>query len=515
MMDPRYLELLDDDRKYIKEHWEEIANFHSSILQPVDLEQVYLKSVFSWIGSSLEGDIDGISTQVLEYYANNSNEVVLATYDHHHAVVTLDLTNGQVSSASFEKNLAGTVERVAHFVNHTLEQFYQSSNLFDHYRALILEQPNKKAYLYQLMKALMALDKQLIINNDPNNAQFWNLECLALYEQYVLEAKVPVLSREEEITKILERAGWFAGRQTDISEFEQYCREQKLGLFPAALDFLREFNGLTLSYATYYHSGYDISRRSNYLYDYINASDPSKRKYMLVPTLDLTHPHISEFNRILIFSEESCVAVGEFGYYHSLLTIGQSGTFYLAHEFSEEIEVFDSLTAVLAWDMEQTKVVTDSLILNNDEKIRRLNQMQNTVFAYACLDLLDVLLKQAAGEAYHAELADILHALRRGEAAELQCHLEREDTYENEKLQESLRILRELFTAETYTKASLDLYEQLLQWHQHYGEQCQKLFEEIIHAFLVAILYQNGYRSQKSLQEGVKRYAQKLGKLAL
>ena len=42
MMDPRYLELLDDDRKYIKEHWEEIANFHSSILQPVDLEQVYL-----------------------------------------------------------------------------------------------------------------------------------------------------------------------------------------------------------------------------------------------------------------------------------------------------------------------------------------------------------------------------------------------------------------------------------------------------------------------------------------
>ena len=79
MTDPRYLELLDDDRQYITEHWEDIKNFHSSILQPVDLEQVYLKSVFSWIGSSLAGDIEGISRQVLEYYANNSNEVVLAT----------------------------------------------------------------------------------------------------------------------------------------------------------------------------------------------------------------------------------------------------------------------------------------------------------------------------------------------------------------------------------------------------------------------------------------------------
>ena len=142
----------------------------------------------------------------------------------------------------------------------------------------------------------------------------------------VYKRQVPILSREEEITKILERAGWFIGRQADTEEFEQYCHGQKLDLFPAALAFLREYNGLTLSYATYYHSGYDISKRSNHLYDYIHAPDPSRRKYMLIPTLDLTHPHISEFNRILIFSEESCVAVGEFGYYHSLLTIGRSGT---------------------------------------------------------------------------------------------------------------------------------------------------------------------------------------------
>ena len=43
----------------------------------------------------------------------------------------------------------------------------------------------------------------------------------------------------------------------------------------------------------------------------------------------------------------------------------------------------------------------------------------------------------------------------------------------------------------------------------------QKLFEETIHIFLVAILYQNGYRSQKSLQEGNKQYVQMLAKLVL
>lgn len=515
MTDPRFLELLDDDRKYIAEHWEDITNFHSSILQPVDMEQVYLKSVFSSIGSSMADDIDGISTQVLEYYANNSNEVVLATYDKHRAVVTLDLTNGQISSASFEKNPMGTVERVAHFVNHSLEQFYQASNLFDHYRALILEQSNKEAYLYQLMKALMALDKQLIINNDPNNEQFWNLQCLGLYEQFVLQAAVPALSREEEMTKILERAGWYEGRKVDIAEFEQYCRQQKLNVFPAAWAFLQEYNGLTLSYATYYRSGYDISRRTNYLYDYVHAADPSRRKYMLIPTLDLTHPHISEFNRILIFSEEACIAIGEFGYYHSLLTIGQSGTFYLAHEFSEEIEVFDNLRAVLAWDMEQTKVVTDSLILNNEQKLRRLNQVQNNIFGYSCLDLLDSLLKRVAADEYRSGLGEIIQKLRLGTSTAIPCHLTQQNTFENDSLQRVLTAFGEVFTAERYTKASLSLYEQLLSWHEHYGEQWQKLFEETIHIFLVAILYQNGYRSQKSLQEGNKQYVQMLAKLVL
>jgi len=98
MADLRYLELLDDDRQYITEHWEEIENLQSSILQPVNMEKVYLKSVFSWIGNTLEGNVDGISRQMMEYYANHSNEVVLASYDNYQAVVILDLSDGQVSS---------------------------------------------------------------------------------------------------------------------------------------------------------------------------------------------------------------------------------------------------------------------------------------------------------------------------------------------------------------------------------------------------------------------------------
>ncbi len=510
MTDPRYLELLDDDRQYITEHWEDIKNFHSSILQPVDLEQVYLKSVFSWIGSSLAGDIEGISRQVLEYYANNSNEVVLATYDQYRAVVTLDLTTGQISSASFQECPTGMAERVTHFVNQTLEQFYQSSNLFDHYRALILEQADKEAYLYQLMKALMALDKQLIINNDPNNNQFWNLQCLTLYEQYVLQSPVPHLSRDEEITKILERAGWYAGRNEDTSEFEQYCKAQKLNLFPAALAFFKEYNGLTLNYATYYRDGYDISKRVNYLYDYLHTADGTKRKYMLMPTLDLTHRHISAFNRILIFSEESCVAIGEFGYYHSLLTIGQSGTFYLAHEFSEEIEVFEHLSAVLAWDMEQTKVVTDSLILDNTEKLQRLNQVQNNLFGYSCLDLLHSFLKHSCTVDVQPELDQIIQNLRLGTFDASQIPLLKQDILTEEDFRDTFTALSDIFTSEAYTKASLNLYERLLVWHQRSGQQGQRLYEETIHSFLVAILYQNGYRCQKSLQESLKQYVQKL-----
>ena len=236
---------------------------------------------------------------------------------------------------------------------------------------------------------------------------------------------------------------------------------------------------------------------------------------MLMPTLDLTHPHISAFNRILIFSEEACVAIGEFGYYHSLLTIGQSGTFYLAHEFSEEIEVFEHLTAVLAWDMEQTKVVTDSLLLNNTEKLQRLNQVQNNLFGYSCLDLLDSFFKRFCADEVQPELDHIMQLLRQGTLADIQTAILTQDHFVEENLRGTITALSDIFTSEAYTKASLNFYERLLVWHQHYGKQWQKLYEETIHSFLVAILYQNGYRCQKSLQEGLNQYVQKLAELAL
>lgn len=513
MADLRYLELLDDDRQYITEHWKEIENLQSSILQPVNMEKVYLKSVFSWIGNTLEGNVDGISRQMMEYYANHSNEVVLASYDNYQAVVILDLSDGQVSSASFKRDADGDVQRVPHFVNHTLQRFYQSVGLFDHYRALILEQPNKEQYLYQLMKALMALDKQLIINNDPNNHQFWNLECLRLYEQYVLQAKIPILSRDEEIGKILERAGWYPDRRENVAEFKQYCYEEKLNVFPALFDFLEQYNGLTLHYATYYHSGNDIARRVNYLFDYINTKDLAKRKYMLVPTLDLMHPHISAFNRIAIFAEEPCVAIGEFGYYHSLLTLGKSGTFYLTHEFSEEVEQFDTLAAVIAWDMEQTQVVTDSLILNNQEKMQRLNQVQSQLLGYTCLEMMDIFLKNTYASLDEEEWESIVHRLRTEGNIPIEALPPTGQLLADERIGAALTTLTEMLYDDAYFKAAVEFYHYLLLWHQRYGWRWQKLYEETFHAFLVDILYQNGYRCQKSLREALEQYSQKLALL--
>lgn len=517
MADGMHLELLEDDRRYLTEHWEELRSFHSSILQSVDFDTVYLHSVFSWIGSSYARDFDAISTQVLEYYANNSNEVILATYDQRHAIVTLDVITGRINSASFEKRANGLVERVEHFVNQTLEKFYQSCCLFDHYRALIMEQADKTAYLFQLMKALMALDKQLIINNDLNNDQFWNQQCLYLHEQYATRQAGINLTREEEISKILERAGWYPGRHVNMEEFEGYCRQEKLLLFPAAQTFLQEFNGLTLNYFIYYRGGYHISKRTNHLYDFLSLQASEKRKYLLMPTLNLTSAHISDFNRILIFSEESCIALGEFGYYHSLLAIGQSGRLYLAHEFSEEIEVFDNLPAVLAWDMEQTKLVSDALILANEDKLLRLNQAQSHVFGYASIKMISILLDQLKLETYTAILNEVVDTLRQEAPMDVVAFTSLANSSEvaGQYVYQSILLIQQLLGSEKYYVIIIQLYEHLKSWHTHYGTAYEVEYEETIHHILVSILYQDDYRMQKDLSEHLAQYENRLTYLKL
>ena len=126
------------------------------------------------------------------------------------------------------------------------------------------------------------------------------------------------------------------------------------------------------------------------------------------------------------------------------------------------------------------------------------------------MDLLHSFLKHSCTVDVQPELDQIIQNLRLGTFDASQIPLLKQDILTEEDFRDTFTALSDIFTSEAYTKASLNLYERLLAWHQRSGQQGQRLYEETIHSFLVAILYQNGYRCQKSLQESLKQYVQKL-----
>lgn len=118
---------------------------------------------------------------------------------------------------------------------------------------------------------------------------------------------------DDEMERILRRAGWYAGRQSDLSEWESYG----MPLFPAARAFLSEFGGLTFTDA-------EFGRRPlNRLIDF--RPDPMYRE-----ATD------AELEKI---AGERLYTIGSLDWWTACLYIGESGKFYLWGNWNDMIPI--------------------------------------------------------------------------------------------------------------------------------------------------------------------------------
>ena len=152
-------------------------------------------------------------------------------------------------------------------------------------------------------------------------------------------------TRRERIIKALEMAGWFVGRQVDISVVEGYYQSKNVQLHQKALEFFREFYGL----AENWYLGKDP-----------NLSMGSHFEFVLIPhrysrddDLDVENwGDWSEYINVKKVAKEKVVLVGDIGYYYpASVWIGESGKIYATHDYDSEVYIFDSVVDLIEHEL--------------------------------------------------------------------------------------------------------------------------------------------------------------------
>lgn len=183
-----------------------------------------------------------------------------------------------------------------------------------------------------------------------------------------LEQKV-ILSgdKSERIRQAMEYAGWFPGRNVDITEVEKYYLDNGITLFPKALDFFREFYGIEpiwyidkigFDFNFYLFPSCGLCDIKDYMFGGKECTIPSE-DYMYVQDI----------------ANEKIILLGEIGYYYpAIVWIGESGSLYVDHDYDTEIRVFDDIFDFIKSELEREKMQVVYMekirIPNKDKKIK-------------------------------------------------------------------------------------------------------------------------------------------------
>ena len=165
-------------------------------------------------------------------------------------------------------------------------------------------------------------------------------------------------SKEQRITKALEIAGWFSGRCVDISLVEEYYRVQGAFLTEPAKSFFREYYGLAGKW--YSKHNYDSNKPSAQDIDFFlfpdeeNLYDLNEYLYEDISGKIIKGKDVVEYSNAKNTAQEAIILVGKIGYYYpGLVFIGESGKFYMAHDYEDEVRVFNSLLELIERELER------------------------------------------------------------------------------------------------------------------------------------------------------------------
>lgn len=182
-----------------------------------------------------------------------------------------------------------------------------------------------------------------------------------------LEQKV-ILSgdKSERIRQAMECAGWFPGRNVDITEVEKYYLDNGITLFPKALDFFREFYGIERRW------GIDTKGLNFDFYLFPDSRLYDLKDYMFD---DSEYTKYSEdYMYVQDTANEKIILLGKIGYYYpAIVWIGESGSLYVDHDYDTEIRVFNDIFDFIEFELGREKMHVVYM-----EKIRIPNKDKKT-----------------------------------------------------------------------------------------------------------------------------------------
>lgn len=73
-----------------------------------------------------------------------------------------------------------------------------------------------------------------------------------------------------------------------------------------------------------------------------------------------------QYNAILNFARENCFCLGQSGYYYpAVVAISRSGKLYFKHDYSNVVQVFDTLIDSMDSELAHQNILTYSLYMKN------------------------------------------------------------------------------------------------------------------------------------------------------
>ncbi|WP_165042153.1 SUKH-3 domain-containing protein [Dysgonomonas sp. ZJ709] len=131
-------------------------------------------------------------------------------------------------------------------------------------------------------------------------------------------------NRYQQLEKLLQKAGWYEGRQTDVQDFKNFAIEISFPWTGLVSQFVKQYADLPIKIV---YLGFD-------------ADTTAEFDFVLQFTVEDAQSawQSKEFKQIIQFANEPCLPVGYFGYYYEgCLAIGVSGQIYVAHDYNEEV----------------------------------------------------------------------------------------------------------------------------------------------------------------------------------
>ncbi|WP_432776110.1 SUKH-3 domain-containing protein [Brevibacillus gelatini] len=114
---------------------------------------------------------------------------------------------------------------------------------------------------------------------------------------------------EDKVRDLLQKAGWFKGREVDISQYLDFLKDEEYYIFKGATDFFKEYGGLIIQFE-------NPKRLGSYLTLNINPIDAASSIFREVS------------KRYERYCNESFVIVGEIPLMEMTWYISSSGAFY-------------------------------------------------------------------------------------------------------------------------------------------------------------------------------------------